>query len=295
MVAVEDRPAEPSALDVGDALDQLVEQGPGGISAKATGKLLASTMIYQKSLASVYPVLTKPHHTTTIIFPMGEKISGPITGGKEMIRYQPYPDADPTNAPGWVIAHGYSGADGAQRLQVDLMPIAANLQTTVVVRTDGGWYVLEVQSKPKTYYPMVAIQSDASHRYATPAKNPRYTVPIRGRLGVGYEVLTPDDAVPPWTPQAVWDDQAVTIFQFSQGLSQGEAPTLYSVTPDGSRALVNTTPQGQRYLVAHRLASGWSLKLGETEVRVRQTPDYAVVTCPVGDGCPMMTTHQAAR
>ena len=294
MVAADDLPADPSGAVVSDPLDQLMEQGYGSVQAKAPGTMMASTMIYQKSVASVYQILTKPHHTTTVIFPKGEKISGPITGGKEMIRYQPYPEAEPTNAPAWVIAHGYSGAEGAQRLQVDIMPITANLQTTLVVRTDGGWYVLEVSSKPKTYYPMVAIQAD-DRRPSAQAAQARYRVPVSGVLGVGYEILTPDTQVPSWTPQAVWDDQAVTVFQFGRGLAQGEAPELYSVNDRGERMLVNTTPQGKQYLIAHRLNVAWSLKLGETEVHIRQTSDYGAITCPERPGCPITLAQSAAR
>jgi hypothetical protein len=160
------------------------------------------------------------------------------------------------------------------------------------VRTTGGWYILDVTSKGKGYYPMVAFWQPTT----TPqARRTPLTIPTMGPMGLGYEILTPNAQVPSWTPVAVWDTQALTIFQFSQALAQGEAPELYSVTPEGERALVNTTPQGQRILIAHRLAGTWELKLGTAVVRVQQTPSYAVVQCPGHPGCPTTLAQQAAR
>jgi type IV secretion system protein VirB9 len=169
--------------------------------------------------------------------------------------------------------------------------MAPNLQTTIVVRTTGGWYVLDVTSKGKGYYPMVAF-----HQPTPTAQTRRPSTNVAsGPMGIGYQILAAEGQVPSWTPLAVWDTQVLTIFQFSQALAQGEAPELYSVTPEGERALVNTTPQGQRLLIAHRLASTWELKLGTAVVRVQQTPGYAVVNCPSDPGCPTPMAQQAAR
>lgn len=165
----------------------------------------------------------------------------------------------------------------------------AKLHTTMVVRTNRRFYVLEVTSTDKTYQPMVVFQAAETARQVqriTPL------VQTTGRLGVGYEVLAQEGRVPSWLPEAVWDTQALTIFQFSQGLAQGEAPELYSVTPEGQRTLVNTTPKGQHYLLAHRLASAWELKLGATVVRVRRTLGYAARSCPESAGCPMVASQR---
>jgi type IV secretion system protein TrbG len=273
---------EASAPTPVDIIHTLMESADKGVTARVTGTVVGATLVYPKSLAATYTIITKVHRTTTLIFPVGERLSSDMTGGKEQVRYQPYPDAEPTNAPGWVISPGYSGSGAATHLQVDITPIAPNLQTTIVVRTTGGWYVLDVTSKGKGYYPMVAFYQPTTQTHQTPSS----VMPLRGPMGIGYEILTAKGQVPSWTPVAVWDTQALTIFQFSQALSQGEAPELYSVTPEGERALVNTTPQGQRLLIAHRLAGVWELKLGTAVVRVRQTPGYAVMTCPGDPGCP---------
>jgi type IV secretory pathway VirB9-like protein len=279
---------DPAPVDV---IQTMMASAHRGVTASVTGTVVGATLIYPKSLATTYTIVTKLHRTTTLIFPVGERLSGDITGGKEQVRYQPYPEAEATNAPGWVISPGYSGSGAGTHLQVDITPIASNLQTTIVVRTTGGWYVLDVTSKGKGYYPMVAFyQPEAS----TPARRPQ-TVSASGPMGIGYEILTAAGQVPSWTPMAVWDTQALTIFQFSDALAQGEAPELYSVTPEGERALVNTTPQGQRLMIAHRLAGTWELKLGSAVVRVQQTPDYMVVTCPGQPGCPTTMAPHAAR
>jgi type IV secretory pathway VirB9-like protein len=268
-----------------DTVETLMTMTTSSVPAKAAGQVVGATLIYPKNRASTYPIATKVHHTTTVIFPMGERLTGDIIGGKEQIKYQPFPDAEPQSAPGWVISHGSSGDGDATHLQVDITPNQTGLVSTIVVRTTGGWYVLDVNSRGKGYYPMVAFwQPNPS----TPqARREGFVVPVNGALGLGYEILTPDTRVPSWTPKAVWDDQALTVFQFGRGLAQGEAPELYSVNERGERMLVNHTPKGTRYLVAHRLSSAWELKLGEVVVRVRQKPDYAVVSCPRDAGCPV--------
>jgi type IV secretion system protein TrbG len=281
----------PEGPDAIEAMMRVVHSGRP-MAAKATGDVVGATLIYPKNLAATYPIVTKVHHTTTIIFPQGERLSGDITGGKAQVRYQPYPEAEAQSAQAWVISPGYSGAGGATHLQVDITPIAPNQQTTIVVRTTGGWYVLDVTSKGKGYYPMVAFYQPTPTLHARRATA---VMPMRGPMGIGYQILTADGQVPSWTPVAVWDTQALTIFQFGQALAQGEAPELYSVTPEGQRALVNTTPQGQRLLIAHRLAATWELTLGTAVVRVQQTSGYAVVTCPGQPGCPTTRAQQASR
>jgi len=279
--------SEPAPVDV---IRFMMEAADRGVTASIAGTVVGATLIYPKSLAGTYPIVTKVNRTTTLIFPVGEKLSSDITGGKEQVRYQPYPEADAVNAPGWVISPGYSGSGAGTHLHVDITPIAQNLQTTIVVRTTGGWYVLEVTSKGKGYYPMVAFYAPTT---ATPIRRQATNV-ASGSMGIGYQIFAANGQVPSWTPVAVWDTQALTVFQFSQALAQGEAPELYSVNDRGERMLVNTTPQGKRLLIAHRLAGTWELKLGTALVRVQQTPSYAVVTCPGDPGCPGGTAPQAA-
>jgi hypothetical protein len=127
LVGIETTPEESSPAAPVDIITTLMEASTLPVSARATGQVVGATLIYPKSLASIYPIVTKVHHTTTLIFPVGERLSGDITGGKEQIRYHPYPEAEPTNAPGWVISPGYSGDGDAKHLQVDITPIAANL------------------------------------------------------------------------------------------------------------------------------------------------------------------------
>jgi type IV secretory pathway VirB9-like protein len=272
-------------------VDELVDLMATGtaVPAKASGKVVGAMLVYPKSVASVYPITTRVNHTTTLIWPIGEELRGDITGGNERVLFKPAPEAEAVEADAWLLAKGYSGEGPTKRLQVDVTPRVAKLHTTIVVRTNRGSYVLEATSTEKTYQPMVAFWSNAARPEVTQQKP---LVQTTGMLGVSYEILTADGQAPSWTPVAVWDTQALTLFHFSQGLPQGEAPELYSVTPDGLRALVNTTPAGQRTLIAHRLSRAWELKLGATVVRVRQTPGYAAISCPESAGCPRVASQR---
>jgi hypothetical protein len=69
-----------------DVIQTFMDSAHQGVTARVTGTVVGAALVYPKSLAATYPIVTKVNRTTTLIFPVGERLSGDITGGKEQVR-----------------------------------------------------------------------------------------------------------------------------------------------------------------------------------------------------------------
>ena len=172
----------------------------------------------------------------------------------------------------WVVGDTTSGEGRETVVHILVKPIAADLDTNLVITTDRRTYHLELHSSAATYmaslswtYPAAELLALKKQRSA--AESAAAAV---ADSGVNIEALRfryrlEGDA--PWKPQQVFDDGAKVYIQFPSGLAQGEAPPLFVVGPDGRSALVNYRVRGTTYIV-DRLFAAAELRLGTAPQRV---------------------------
>ena len=172
----------------------------------------------------------------------------------------------------WVVGDTTSGEGRDTVVHILVKPIAADLDTNLVITTDRRTYHLEMHSSAATYmaslswtYPAAELLALKKQRSA--AESAAAAV---ADSGVNIEALRfryrlEGDA--PWKPQQVFDDGAKVYIQFPSGLAQGEAPPLFVVGPDGRSALVNYRVRGTTYIV-DRLFAAAELRLGTAPQRV---------------------------
>ena len=172
----------------------------------------------------------------------------------------------------WVVGDTTSGEGRDTVVHILVKPIAADLDTNLVITTDRRTYHLEMHSSAATYmaslswtYPAAELLALKKQRSAAES-----AAAALADSGVNIEALRfryrlEGDA--PWKPQQVFDDGAKVYIQFPSGLAQGEAPPLFVVGPDGRSALVNYRVRGTTYIV-DRLFAAAELRLGTAPQRV---------------------------
>jgi type IV secretory pathway VirB9-like protein len=271
-----------------DDLARLMAADPGDTPARATGKITGAMLLYTYRFGQIYPIQTAVHQGTTVLWPVGEQIRH--AEGAESVMVQ---GEGEEKVAAWSVEPRVSGVGAQERQGLVITPRVPKLKTTLSVFTSRHVYILELTSTEKRYQPLIGFYAPEA---AAPkvAREPMITT--AGRLGVGYEILAPEGAVPNWTPLQVWDDTRLTVFRFAPGVWVREMPALYSLTggEEPQRQLVNYRQHGV-YLIADRLAEGWELKLGENIVQVRQAEGYAVQPCPDAPGCPTVGQATAQR
>lgn len=156
----------------------------------------------------------------------------------------------------WSVSPSISGPDGAETTHLVVKPAAPGLVTSLAVYTNRRTYYFRLVSHESRWTPRIAFnytdEVDAAwiaYELATREKKAAVTVRESGddltQLDFEYRIRGAAD----WTPVRVWNDGIRTTIQFSKTITQGEAPALLVIGPDGKDQLVNYRVKGDRYVV----------------------------------------------
>lgn len=166
----------------------------------------------------------------------------------------------------WIVGDTVSGSGQASQVHILVKPIAADLQTNLVITTDRRTYHLELHSGVKTYMASVSWVYPHSELLAFEKNNARASTraerTIDGKLNLSrlnFRYRITGDA--PWKPVRAFDDGEKVYLQFPSGIGQGQAPPLFVVGEDGEPALVNYRVRDNYYIV-DRLFAVAELRLG---------------------------------
>ena len=172
----------------------------------------------------------------------------------------------------WVVGDTTSGEGKDAMVHILVKPIAANLDTNLVITTDRRTYHLEMHASAATYmasltwsYPaaeLIALKKQGAEAHAAVAAIADAGVHIEA---LRFRYRLEGDA--PFRPRQVFDDGVKVYIQFPSGLAQSEAPPLFVLGPDGKSALVNYRVRGTTYIV-DRLFAAAELRLGTAPQRV---------------------------
>ena len=152
-------------------------------------------------------------------------------------------------------------------------PIAADLETNLVITTDRRTYHLEMHASAATYmasvswtYPAVragrARSSNAPRPSAAAARCRR-----RRQSSSSCASAIASRATRPGSRGRCSTTAPRSTSSFPSGLAQSEAPPLFVIGPDGKPALVNYRVRGTTYIV-DRLFAAAELRLGTAPQRV---------------------------
>ncbi len=218
--------------------------------------------VYPYTKGALYQLYAAINQVTDIALEGGEKLVSVSAG--DTVR--------------WVVGDTTSGEGVTSQVHILVKPIAADLETNLVITTDRRTYHLELRSSAETYMASVSWTYPASALLALKADRAKSEASdgVIASAGINLDHLRfryriEGDA--PWKPRQVFDDGAKVYIQFPSGLAQGEAPPLFVIGGDGKPALVNYRVRGATYIV-DRLFAAAELRLGtapQTVVRIVRT------------------------
>jgi type IV secretion system protein TrbG len=212
--------------------------------------------VYPYTRGALYQLYAAVNQVTDIGLEPGEKLISVSAG--DTVR--------------WIVGDTSSGEGKDAAVHILVKPIAADLDTNLVITTDRRTYHLEMHATAATYMASVSWSYPAAELITLKrqrAEAARAAAAIADG-GVNLEELRfryrlEGDA--PWKPRQVFDDGSKVYIQFPPGLAQSEAPPLFVLGPDGKNALVNYRVRGTTYIV-DRLFAAAELRLGTAPQRV---------------------------
>src|SRR5262245_30587445 len=212
--------------------------------------------VYPYSRGALYQLYAAVNQVTDIGLEPGEKLLSVSAG--DTVR--------------WVVADTTSGEGKDTTVHILIKPIAADLDTNLVITTDRRAYHLEMHASASTYMASVTWTYPAAELSFLKKRHGEAALAAAAvaDTGVNIEALRfryrlEGDA--PWKPRQVFDDGAKVYILFPPGLPQGEAPPLLVLGSDGQGALVNYRVHGTTYIV-DRLFAAAELRLGTAPQRV---------------------------
>ena len=212
--------------------------------------------VYPYTPGALYQLYAAVNQVTDIALQPGEKLVSVSAG--DTVR--------------WVVGDTTSGEGKDAVVHILVKPIAADLDTNLVITTDRRTYHLEMHSSAGTYMASVSWTYAAASLIALKKQtaDADSVAAAVADTGVNIEQLRfryriEGDA--PWKPRQVFDDGAKVYILFPSGLAQSEAPPLFVIGPDGKSALVNYRVRGTTYIV-DRLFAAAELRLGTAPQRV---------------------------
>jgi P-type conjugative transfer protein TrbG len=179
----------------------------------------------------------------------------------------------------WEIQLAPAGPDGRTPL-IAVKPHDCGITTNLVLATSAGRiYDLTLDSPPcphggvnprgsyvrhvRFYYPDSMVQATATSGMwgRTPTSAASSATPASPAIASTIETLNFDyrivrDKRFSWVPAAIFDDGAHCFIKLPSDAAHRDAPVLFSVADDGSRALVNYTLSGDTYVTDRVFRTG---------------------------------------
>jgi len=187
----------------------------------------------------VYQLFTAPLELSDIRLEPGEQIvSTPASG-------------DTAN---FLVATGFSGANGQKVEQVFVKPIYPGKQTTLIINTDKRTYIFQVYSFEETYMPLVTFQypleqmQRQSRELAQSSSQPIMSGDVSS-LDFNYKIIPHTLSLPAWAPSIVFTDGTKTYIDFPSAERAAYAPVLFALNNKGQRVLTNYRVEGTYYVV----------------------------------------------
>jgi type IV secretion system protein VirB9 len=233
-------------------------------SARETSRaraFLGGVQVFVYDPGRVYEVWTAPLRVTTLTLSPGETVVSKAAG--DTVR--------------WQIGETQSGEGPNQRAHVMIKPLQRGLETNLVLATSRRVYLVQLRSgAPETFNAAVtwdlgSVLETASPVSASAPAAPGLVTP-QGPLDAGFRIA-PKGRRPAWTPSAVMTDGVRTFLTFPPGVTAGEAPALFALSPGGETQLVNYRQQGGLWVV-DRVLQAAELRMGGRNpqvVRIERT------------------------
>lgn len=192
--------------------------------------------VHDYAPGAIYELNAATNRVSTLLLEPGETITAIAAG-------------DTTR---WMVTEAATELETLTRAVVLVKPLAANVETNIVIVTDRRTYLIEARAGAGRTYAAELSWSYSSAAPVEPSQNMAEFADYRVRVVRGRR--------PVWTPVAVRDNGSRTIIEFAPNVTASDMPPLFVLTGEGAE-LVNYRVDGTRYIV-DRVFDRAELRLG---------------------------------
>lgn len=247
---------EPRLSPAAESPERAIEKGAKAarIEPSLSGYVNA-VQVYPYTEGALYRLYGAPGQVSDIALEAGESLISVSAG--DTVR--------------WVVGDTQSGTGNSARAHVLVKPIAADLQTNLMIATDRRTYHLELKSTPSAY--MAALswrypENELSRSGRSSVAGAQSLIAIAGvdagALNFSYRI---EGDRPTWRPVRAFDDGRKVFIEMPSDLATTDAPPLFIRGSSGKAELVNYRLSG-RYYIVDRLFEAAELRLGEKRQQV---------------------------
>ena len=218
---------------------------------------MGAAQVYPWSEGALYRLYAAPEQISDIALEPGENLVSVAAG--DTVR--------------WVIGDTASGSAPARRVHILVKPVAADLETNLVIATDRRIYHVEAVSTERTA--IAALSWSYPGDGLAIARAPAALPPEPVAAGIAVDQLNFDYRIEgdnvSWRPVRAFDDGHQVFIEFPPNIGEGEAPPLFVTGADGKAELTNYRLKGRYYIVDGLFAAA-ELRLGgkhQKVVRIR--------------------------
>jgi P-type conjugative transfer protein TrbG len=205
--------------------------------------------VYAYAEGAIYELNAATDRVSTLLLEPGEAVTAIAAGDTSR----------------WMVTETASELEALPRTVVLVKPLAANVETNIVIVTDRRTYLIEARAAAGRAY-----AAEIAWAYAGPETTSSREADAEF---TAYRIRIVRGTRPRWAPVRVTDDGRRTIIEFSPDVAATELPPLFVLTGEGAE-LVNYRVDGTRYIV-DRIFDRAELRLGvraPTIVRIERQP-----------------------
>ncbi len=167
----------------------------------------------------------------------------------------------------WIVGDSRSGTGAKEQVHILVKPVAADLQTNLVIHTDRRSYHLELISDDETYMASLSWTYPKDELLLLKKVNAKAEKTEAAQIASGINVKSLRfryriEGKAPFKPTRVFDDGRKVYIRFPDTITQGAAPPLFILGSHSKLSLVNYRMKHPYYIV-DRLFAAAELRHGE--------------------------------
>jgi len=264
-------PAAPVAEGPKPTPDDIINGATGGATQHPSqAGFINAVQFYHFQEGALYEIMTAPGFLTILRLRPGEDLQHLAAGdtSRWLIDIIGAGNAD-SNANGLWPSETQPESG---RVCVLIKPRFPGLKTNLIIATNERTYMIDLKSSEETYHSAVEwTYPQPPTVLPSPTKPAPPAVPVDDRhtRNFLYSLQAPARGLPPWAPEAVYDDGHRVYVQFHSSINDVRRPPLYLLDSDGTARMVNYRTEPNRYVV-DELFDRAALRIGNERVVIER-------------------------
>jgi type IV secretion system protein VirB9 len=252
--------------------DQIIETAQKEATQQPNAqRFINAVQVYLFEPGAIYEIMTAPGFVTMLHLRPGEEVRHLAAGDTSRWLIDVVGAGTVDSPQNGIWPSAAQSNDG--RSSILIKPRFPLLQTNLVIATNEREYLIDLKSVEKTYhsavewtYPQRPVIFPSRHE----PRRPDLAVRGTSKRNYIYSLQAPPGGIPPWAPQAVYDDGHRVYVEFAPSINDFRRPPIYLLDADGVARMVNYRTEANRYVV-DELFERAALRIGNERVVIQRT------------------------